>query len=32
MRPVQGPEDPFNQRKNKGMNALAGEYTSHLLL
>ena len=24
-RPVQGPEDPFNQKKNKGMNSLAGE-------
>ena len=23
-RPVAGPEDPFNQRKNKGMNSLAG--------
>lgn len=23
--PVQGPEDPFNQRKNKGMNSLAGK-------
>lgn len=23
-RPVQGPDDPFNQRKNKGMNSLAG--------
>ncbi|KAI9637393.1 putative pre-mRNA splicing factor [Dioszegia hungarica] len=23
-RPVQGPEDPFNQKKNKGMNSLAG--------
>lgn len=24
-KPVQGPEDPFNQSKNKGMNSLAGE-------
>jgi pre-mRNA-processing factor 17 len=23
-RPVQGPDDPFNQKKNKGMNSLAG--------
>lgn len=23
-RPVAGPDDPFNQRKNKGMNSLAG--------
>jgi pre-mRNA-processing factor 17 len=23
-RPVQGPEDPFNQKKNKGMNTLSG--------
>lgn len=23
-RPVAGPQDPFNQRKNKGMNSLAG--------
>ncbi|ORY35742.1 putative pre-mRNA splicing factor [Naematelia encephala] len=23
-RPVAGPEDPFNQKKNKGMNSLAG--------
>lgn len=25
-RPVAGPEDPFNQRKNKGMNSLAGTF------
>jgi pre-mRNA-processing factor 17 len=24
-KPVQGPEDPFNQAKNKGMNSVAGE-------
>lgn len=24
-RPVQGPENPFDQSKNKGMNSLAGE-------
>lgn len=28
MKPVQGPEDPFNQSKNKGMNSLAGELSS----
>jgi len=26
-RPVAGPEDPFNQTKNKGMNTLSGRYT-----
>jgi pre-mRNA-processing factor 17 len=25
-RPVQGPEDPFNQKKNKGMNTLSGMF------
>lgn len=24
VKPVQGPDDPFNQSKNKGMNSLAG--------
>lgn len=25
-RPVQGPQDPFNQAKNKGMNSLSGRF------
>ena len=29
MRPVAGPVDPFNQRKNKGMNTLSGMSTSY---
>lgn len=26
-RAVQGPQDPFNQKKNKGMNSLAGRFS-----
>jgi hypothetical protein len=26
-RAVAGPEDPFNQKKNKGMNTLSGAFS-----
>lgn len=30
-RPVAGPQDPFNQQKNKGMNMLSGEWSPRSL-
>ncbi|GFZ50906.1 Pre-mRNA-processing factor 17 [Saitozyma sp. JCM 24511] len=30
-RPVQGPEDPFNQKKNKGMNTLSGHVEEQVM-